>query len=301
VLGIQLKATKCEAVCVPAPESEIVIGEFAALLSTVKLPDKLPTATGENVASNVADCPGVRIRPDETPLSAKCPPETLTFETVTLEFPALVTVTLRSPLLPTATFPKLKLEALVVRSAVAAIPVPLKVTVLGELETSVITETLPEMAPAALGEKITLNVACFPAAIVRGSEIPVIVTPAAAVLACVTVRFDPPLFDMVTDWDAVSPSGTEPKPTDAGATEIVAAPGVVCWLDAGLDALVRPMQPELIRIAKNRRARAATEIAFWPVEFACSAHFSAPRNHSFRLNFFIAAIVEFGKKRGLLS
>ena len=77
-----------------------------------------------------------------------------------------------------ATFPKLRPEALVVRSAVAAIPVPLKETVFGELETSVITETLPEMAPAALGEKITLNVACFPAAIVRGSEIPVIVTPA---------------------------------------------------------------------------------------------------------------------------
>lgn len=262
MLEIQLKDTKWEFVCVPDPESEIVIGEFAALLSTVRLPDKLPTATGENVASNVADCPGVRIRPDETPLSAKCAPETLTFDKVTLEFPALVTVTDRALLLPMATFPKLRLEALVVRSAVAAIPVPLKVTVFGELETSVITETLPEMAPAALGEKITLNVACFPAAIVRGSEIPVIVIPLAAVLACVTVRFDPPLFDMVTDWEAMSPSGTEPKLTDAGATEIVAAPGAVCWLDAGLGALVRPMQPEMVRIAEKRRARAAAEIAF---------------------------------------
>ena len=28
---------------------------------------------------------------------------------------------------------------------------------------------------------------------------PVIVTPAAVVLACVTVRFDPPPFDIVTD------------------------------------------------------------------------------------------------------
>ncbi len=118
---------------------------------------------------------------------------------MTLEFPAFVKVTLNTLLFPTATFPKFKLDALVVRSAVAAIPVPLKETVLGELEISLMTETLPDKAPATFGEKTTLNAACFPAAIVRGSEIPVIVTPAAAVLACVTVRFDPPPFDIVID------------------------------------------------------------------------------------------------------
>jgi hypothetical protein len=144
---------------VPAPEREIDAGEFVALLATVTLPDKLPVATGENVASNVADCPGARTRPVETPLSEKCAPETLTFDTVTLEFPAFVSVTLNPLLLPTTTFPKLKLEVLVVRTAVAAIPVPLKDTVLGELETLLKTATLPDSAPGAFGEKITLNVA----------------------------------------------------------------------------------------------------------------------------------------------
>lgn len=118
---------------------------------------------------------------------------------VTLEFPAFVRVTADALLFPIATLPKLKPEVLVVRNAVAAIPMPLKETVLGELEISLITETVPARAPAAFGEKTTLNVACFPAPIAKGSEIPVIVTPAAAVLACVTVRFDPPPFDMVTD------------------------------------------------------------------------------------------------------
>ena len=118
---------------------------------------------------------------------------------MTLEFPAFVRVTLKALLFPTATFPKFKLEALVVRSAVAAIPVPLKETVLGELERSLMTEILPDKAPAVFGEKTTSNVDCFPAPIIRGSEIPLIVTPAAVVLACVTVRFEPPLFDMVTD------------------------------------------------------------------------------------------------------
>jgi len=96
-------------------------------------------------------------------------------------------------------FPKLKLEALVVRSAAAVIAVPLKATMLGELERSLITEISPDKAPAAFGEKTTSNVDCFPAPITRGSEIPVMFTPAAVILACVTVRFDPPPFVIVTD------------------------------------------------------------------------------------------------------
>ena len=199
MLEIQVSATEWEAVCVPAPEREIVAGEFVALLATVTLPDKLPAAAGENVASNVADCPGDRTRPAETPPSEKCAPEALTFDTVTLEFPAFVSVTLNMLLFPIATFPKFKLEVLMVRTAVAAIPVPLKETVLGELETSIMTDTLPDKAPGAFGEKITLNVARFPAAIVRGNDMPVTETPAAVVLACVTVTLDPPPFVIVTD------------------------------------------------------------------------------------------------------
>jgi hypothetical protein len=69
VLEAQVTATEWETACVPAPESEIASGEFVALLITVTLPGKLPAARGENVASNVADCPGARIKPAETPLA----------------------------------------------------------------------------------------------------------------------------------------------------------------------------------------------------------------------------------------
>ena len=150
----------------PSPKREIVAGEFVALLATVTLPDKLPAATGEKVASNFADCPGARIRPAEIPVSEYRVPETLTFDTVTLEFPAFVKVTLSMLLFPTVTFPKFRLEVLAVRSAVAAAPVPVNVTVVGELETSLITDTIPDKAPGAFGEKRMLNVACFPGAIV---------------------------------------------------------------------------------------------------------------------------------------
>jgi hypothetical protein len=66
----------------------------------------------------------------------------------------------------------------------------------------------------------------------------------------------------------VPPKATEPKLIDAGATEIVAAPGVVCWLEeeefAG--ALAIPLQPEMERIAIARRASAATEILLLLIE-----------------------------------
>ncbi len=168
----------------------------------------------------------------------------------------------------------------------APIAVPLKETALGEVETSLITETLPDKAPAVFGEKMMLNVACFPAPIVKGSGMSVIVTPAAVVLACVIVRFDPPPFDIVTDCEAVPPKATEPKLTDAGATEIVAAPDalcVFCVFDAVLGALVIPVQPEMDRIVKSRKTRTATGIALRSIKCACVAYFAAPPKYSFML------------------
>jgi hypothetical protein len=90
---------------------------------------------------------------------------------------------------------------------------------------------------------------------------------------------------------------TDPNLIDAGANEIVSAPAVFCWLDAGLRAPVSPMQPELDRIAKSRRTKAATGIVFMPAELIIAAHFRALLNHSFMVNFFITAIVVC-RKRG---
>ena len=46
----------------------MVAGEFLALLTRDTLPDNLPRAAGLKIASNVADCPGAKIKPSETPL-----------------------------------------------------------------------------------------------------------------------------------------------------------------------------------------------------------------------------------------
>lgn len=97
--------------------------------------------------------------------------------------------------------------------------------------------------------------------------------------------------------------GTEPNLIDAGASEIAAAPGVLCWLElvAGLAAPVRPIQPEVERIAERRRASAAAGIAFLPVEFAGVARFPAQPNRLFMFEVFIAAIVVCAKQWDLLS
>jgi hypothetical protein len=44
--------------CVPAPVTEIVIGEFGALLNTEMLPLAFPVDLGENCAVKFAFCPG---------------------------------------------------------------------------------------------------------------------------------------------------------------------------------------------------------------------------------------------------
>jgi|SRR5580704_3844096 hypothetical protein len=71
-LGVQLSntdgATEGETADAPVPEKVMVAGEFVALLASVTLPGKLPAVGGVKVASNFADCPGVRIKPAETPL-----------------------------------------------------------------------------------------------------------------------------------------------------------------------------------------------------------------------------------------
>lgn len=205
----------------------MVAGELLALLATVMLPVKFPAAAGEKVTLSAVLCPGVRTRPAETPLVVNFALELAMLEIVTLEFPALVSETARTPLDPTGTFPKLKLGAPLLRSIVEATPVPLTATLLGEFAASLAMETVPETAAADFGEKTTLSVVRFPAPITKGKDIPVIVNPLADVLACVTVRFDPPVLDIVIDWETVPSTATCPKLIDGGDTEIAAGAGAL--------------------------------------------------------------------------
>jgi len=122
-LGAQLKKTECVTGARPVPERVITVGEFVALLVTVMLPVALPAVAGENVALSVPLCPGERVTPASPPPALNPAPETLTFEMVTLEFPALFRITFCVLLLDRFLLPNAKLVALLFKRKVAGLTV----------------------------------------------------------------------------------------------------------------------------------------------------------------------------------
>src|SRR5258705_1486078 len=155
----------------PLPLSAIVAGEFAALLFTNTLPVTEPVAVGAKFTLNVVLCPAPKLS-GVNPLIVKPAPETLSEETFTLVLPVLLNVTVWLLLLPTFTFPKLKLLGPAASWLVAFTPVPLSAMLVGELEALLISERFPVALLAAEGAKLTVNAADLPGATVSGRVSP---------------------------------------------------------------------------------------------------------------------------------
>jgi hypothetical protein len=202
----------------PLPLSGIVAGEFVALLATEILPVGLPATVGAKATFSVADCPGVSVVLAVTPLVLYPPPVVVTPEIVTLEFPLLVKVTFSEPLLPTFTFPKLKLVGLAPKRCVAAAPVPLREMASGELGALLTSEIELVVLVAAVGVNTALNVDVFPAAISNGVVKPLRLNPVPATLACEIVTLALPGLDKVKVCELLVPMKTFPKPALAGVT-----------------------------------------------------------------------------------
>ena len=96
-------------------------------------------------------------------------------------------------LLPTLTFPKLKLDELSPRRRVAAMPVPLREIESGELGALLTSVTEPVTLPAVFGPKTALNVVDLPARMVTGAVIPVVLKPVPVTVTeeIVTVALPP--------------------------------------------------------------------------------------------------------------
>jgi hypothetical protein len=89
---------------------------------------------------------------------------------------------------------KLKLVGLAESVTVAAAPVPLRATALGEFGALLVMLTLPAKLPAVVGANKTLNVAVPPAATVAGVVSPLTLKALPVTANCVMVSNAVPVF-----------------------------------------------------------------------------------------------------------
>jgi hypothetical protein len=112
-----------------------------------------------------------------------------------LALPEFVRVTVDDWLLPTEIFPKLTLKGFA--ESVPCSPVPLSAIIVGELEALLISETLPEALPTAVGTNCTSKLPDCPGASVSGKLKPLILNPVPTVF-CEILRLAVPEFVTVT-------------------------------------------------------------------------------------------------------
>ena len=198
----------------------MVAGELLAVLVMVTLPERLPVVAGSNVTLNVVDCPAASVSGTVNPAALNPVPLSLICETVTLELPVLVTVTLCVVLVPVAMLPKLNDTGLAVSCKACATPVPASATTTGELGELFTSVTLPAKLLADAGVNPTVKLEEPPGATVNGNVRPVRLKPVPASISCVTLRFAVPVFLIVSAWLLLAPTITLPKLALAGLTEI---------------------------------------------------------------------------------
>lgn len=120
------------------PTSPTVAGDVLALLVIATLPIALPVAAGANVTLRMALCPGAKMVPLGTPVALNPGPDTLVFEIVMVDWPESVNFKVKVPLLPRYTFPKFRLDVLMLR------PLPLRASAWA-VPTAVVMPTHPEL------------------------------------------------------------------------------------------------------------------------------------------------------------
>lgn len=188
--------------CTPPPVT-VTTALAPCELVTVMFPVTFSDAVGLNVTLIVALCPAPKASPDAIPLAAKSFALTVTWEIVTLVFPLFVMVTFWELELPTLIPVKLKLVGLAVSVTVAAVPVPLKATAVGEPGALLVMLTLPVRLPAVVGANKTLNVAVPPTAMVAGVVSPLTLNALPLSVKPVIVSEAVPVFVIVKLSDFV--------------------------------------------------------------------------------------------------
>ena len=132
--------------------------------------------------------------PALTPLALKQVPVTLTLEMITFVFPLFVRATLSELVVPSFTFPKLKMVGFAPSSTLAATQVPLDAISVGELGALLANEMLPLAPPAEDGVKLAESVTLWPKLSVVGEDNPTMAKPEPEIVAEEIVMLAAPEF-----------------------------------------------------------------------------------------------------------
>ena len=219
-LGVQLRFTVWLSGAAPDPDRETVVGEFAALLVTVTVPEKLPVVVGAKTTLKEVDCPAESVRGSARPLRLNPPPVRLSWESDTPELPVLVRVTTCVALVPVLVLAKATVEGDALSWRTGEMPVPERATTNGELGELFTSVRLPERLPAEAGAKLTANEDVPPGGTESGSARPERLKPAPDKSAWVRLRLAVPGLLTARVCDPVVPTDTLPKLVLAGITEI---------------------------------------------------------------------------------
>jgi hypothetical protein len=163
-----------------------------------------------------------------------------------------------------ATAEVLGIQLSATEEATAGVPLPEREIIVGEFVASLATVTLPEMSPVPAGANATLRVAVCPGVKIWPDETPLAVYPAPEMVTFATVTFEFPPLVRVTGKMLLLPILTLEKLRLVLLALRVSAPDPDVADVLGAPAI--PVQPEMDRMAKSRRARQATGISFLLME-----------------------------------
>lgn len=201
---------------VPVPDNAIDAGDPGALLTIEMPPVAAPATVGVKIAENDALLPALIVIGMLAPLMLNPVPDGDAADTVSVAVPALVSVTVCVPLLPTDTLPKATLAGLIVSCGCVAVPDPDKAIESGELGALLTIEIPPVALPAAVGENFAVNEVLCPAVSVNGAVRPVMLNPVPDALPAEIVTLAVPEFVTVTLTDPLAPTSRLPKLMLAG-------------------------------------------------------------------------------------
>lgn len=203
------------------PEIAIDRGELVALLMIWTFaPVRVPAVVGANVTVSVADWPGARTMPPETPPAVSPAPVTVTPETSMLAFPLFVRVDVSELLLPTAMALKLRLVGFALRSEFAVEPLPDRLITRGDGSAFVFRVMDPLEVAVEVGVKMALKATLPDPPMVVEVERPLMLNPVPAALTCENRIMLLPLFLSVMVCELLVPMTTFPKLTLTGVAVI---------------------------------------------------------------------------------